>query len=59
MSVLQVTGTSNSLPPAWSNQATMAEGCCSDTWYDLYQKLAVTVWCTPDDGCDRHPKHVE
>ena len=22
-------------------------------------EAAVTVWCTPDDGCDRHPKHVE
>jgi len=22
-------------------------------------KAAVKVWCTPDDGCDRHPKHVE
>ena len=21
--------------------------------------VAVTVWGTPDDGCDRHPKHVE
>jgi len=21
-------------------------------------EAAVTVWCTPDDGCDRHPKHV-
>jgi hypothetical protein len=22
-------------------------------------KAAVTVLCTPDDGCDGHPKHVE
>ena len=22
-------------------------------------EAAVTVWCTPDDGCDGHPKHVE
>ena len=22
-------------------------------------EAAVTVLCTPDDGCDRHPKHVE
>ena len=22
-------------------------------------EAAVTVWCTPDDGCDRHPKYVE
>jgi len=21
-------------------------------------EAAVTVWCTPDDGCDGHPKHV-
>ena len=28
-------------------------------YYVLYQKLAVTVLCTPDDGCDGHPKHVE
>jgi hypothetical protein len=28
-------------------------------YYDLYQRLHVTVLCTPDDGCDGHPKHVE
>ena len=22
-------------------------------------EAAVTIWCTPDDGCDRHPKHVD
>ena len=22
-------------------------------------EAAVTVLCTPDDGCDGHPKHVE
>ena len=22
-------------------------------------EAVVTVWCTPDDGCDGHPKHVE
>ena len=22
-------------------------------------EVAVTVWCTLDEGCDRHPKHVE
>ena len=22
-------------------------------------EAAVTVLCTPDDGCDRHPEHVE
>jgi len=22
-------------------------------------EAAVTVLCTPDDGCDRHPKHVQ
>jgi len=22
-------------------------------------EAAVTVLCAPDDGCDRHPKHVE
>ena len=22
-------------------------------------EAVVTVWCTPDDGVDRHPKHVE
>ena len=24
-----------------------------------YHQAAVTVLCTPDDGCDGHPKHVE
>jgi len=27
-------------------------------YYDLYTEAAVTVLCTPDDGCDGHPKHV-
>ena len=27
-------------------------------YYDLYQRLQF-VLCTPDDGCDGHPKHVE
>ena len=22
-------------------------------------EAAVTVLCTPDDGCDGHPKHIE
>jgi hypothetical protein len=22
-------------------------------------EAAITVLCTPDDGCDGHPKHVE
>ena len=22
-------------------------------------EAGITVWCTPDNGCDRHPKHVE
>jgi hypothetical protein len=22
-------------------------------------EAAVTILCTPDDGCDEHPKHVE
>jgi len=22
-------------------------------------EAAVTVWCPPDDGCDRHPKNVQ
>jgi len=22
-------------------------------------EAAITFLCTPDDGCDRHPKHVE
>ena len=27
-------------------------------YYDLYQRLQL-VLCSPDDGCDGHPKHVE
>ena len=27
------------LLPAWPNKATLAEGRCPDTWYDLYQRL--------------------
>jgi len=29
-------------------------------WYMIWPvpEAAVTVFCTPDDGCDRHPKHV-
>ena len=40
------------------NKATLAEGCCSDTWYDVLE-AEVTVWYTPDNGYDRHPKHEE
>ena len=25
----------------------------------IVSRAAVTALCTPDDGCDRHPKHVE
>jgi hypothetical protein len=25
----------------------------------LYQWLSTTVYCTPDDGCGKYPKHVE
>ena len=30
-------------------------------WYMIWPvpKVAVTFWCTPDDGCNRHLKHVE
>jgi hypothetical protein len=27
--------------------------------YDLYQWSMTTVSCTPDNGCKRHPKHIE
>jgi len=36
-------------------KATLEEGCCSDTM----TCNRVRVLCTPDDGCDGHPKHVE
>ena len=37
--------------------ATLEEGYYSDT--TTCTEAAVTVLCTPDDGCDGHPKHVE
>jgi len=27
--------------------------------YNKMQQYAVRVSCTPDDGCDEHPKHLE
>jgi len=38
--------------------------CNCSFWYRSYHvseqrpAAAVTFWCTPDDGCDRHPKYV-
>jgi hypothetical protein len=37
---------------------TLEEGCCSDTIGPV-PEAAVTVLCTPDDGSDGHPKHIE
>ena len=34
-----ITYQGNNLLPAWPNYATLAEGCCPDTWYNLYQNL--------------------
>ena len=34
-----ITYQDNDLLPTWPNQATLAEGRCSDTLYDLYHKL--------------------
>ena len=31
----------------------------SGTGHRPVPEAAVTVLCTPDDGCDGHPKHVE
>ena len=47
---------SNNLLPTWP-LATLEEGCCSNA--EPVPEAAVTVLCTPDDGCDGHPKHVE
>ena len=27
--------------------------------HETVPEAAVTVLCTPDDGCDGHPKHIE
>ena len=35
----------------------LQEGCSSDMWYDLYQRLQLL--CTSDDGSDGYLKHVE
>ena len=39
------------------NLATLERGSCIDI--RLVPQAVVTVLCTPDDGCGRHPKHVE
>ena len=43
----------NSLPPKWPLGHVVAR----ILW--PVPEAAVTVLCTPDDGCDRHPKHIE
>ena len=37
--------------------ATLQWGSCTIIW--LVPVTVTTVLCTPDDGCERHPKHVE
>ena len=41
-----------------SNPATLGEDRCSYTM-TCTPEGAVTVLCSPHDGCDGHPKHVE
>ena len=38
-----------------SNNTTTSLHC----YYDLNQRLQLTILCTPDNGCDGHPKRVE
>ena len=40
-----------------SNVAKLASKRCTKIW--PVPEAVVTVWCTPDDGCGWHPKHVE
>ena len=49
---------SNNLPPAWPIGHA---GGRLLRWYVIWPvpEAEVTVWRTPDDGCNRHPKHVE
>ena len=39
------------------NLATLEWGSYTNIW--LVPVAVTTVLCTPDDGCGRHPKHVE
>jgi len=41
------------LPPTWPRLATLEGSSCT------VLEAVVTVLCTPDDGCDWHPKQVE
>ena len=45
----------NVLPPTWHVRGRPKH------WYVIWPvpEAAVTVLCTPDDGCDGQPKHVE
>ena len=40
-----------------ANLATLEWSTCTTKW--LVPVAVTTVLCTPDDGCGRHPKHVE
>ena len=48
---------SNNFPPAWPNWPCWRKVVAMIVW--PVPEVVVTVLCTPDDGCDRHPKHVE
>ena len=52
-----ITCQSNNLPPAWLGHA----GGRLLLWHVIWPvpEAAVTVLCTPDDGCDWHPKQVD
>jgi len=47
------------LPATWPSPslATLQGGSCIKI--RPVSEAVVTVLCTPDDGCVRHPKHVE
>jgi len=49
-----ITCQSNNLPAAWPRWRKVV---ALTLW--PVPEARVTVSCTPDDGCDRHPKHVE
>jgi len=42
---------------AWPSLAKLEGGSCTKIW--PVPEAVDTVLCTPDDGCDWHPKHVE
>ena len=61
-----VTATSGTGHSIWATTTTFLQRGLWPRWRNVVAQIlwpvpeaAVTVWCTPDDGCDRHPKHVE